>query len=75
MVKSTEPECKLCLEEDEMSLHIIALCPTLAKQTLYSLGTLFLEPPLKWSPEATQFLWDIMISLKDLDLIPLDSLE
>jgi len=47
MVKSTELECRLCLEEDETSFHIIALCPALAKQRLHSLGTLFLEPPPK----------------------------
>ena len=44
-----ESECRLCLEDDETSHHIMAACPALARVRLEVLGSPFLDTPLHWS--------------------------
>lgn len=47
---SVDPDCRLCMEADETSLHIIADCPALAGERHRTFGEFFLEAPLYWSP-------------------------
>ena len=55
--RTEDSECRLCLEDDETSFHIIAECPALARQRLMSLGRIILGKPLQWTiKEITSFL-------------------
>ena len=51
-------ECRLCLEDEETSFHILAECPALAAQRLNVFGTPFLkQTSLEWTPqEIASFL-------------------
>jgi len=49
-----ESECRLCLEDEESSFHIVAECPALARPRLQVLGSSILAEPLTWS--VTQVL-------------------
>jgi len=42
-------ECRLCLEDEETSFHIVAECPALARQRLATLGNIVLSLPLVWN--------------------------
>ncbi len=57
MDKSVSKECRLCLEEEETSFHIVAECPVLARTRLMVFGTHVLNAPLTWStPQVLSFL-------------------
>ena len=45
----TDNECRLCLEDEETSLHIAAECPALAAVRQQIFGTPFHSTPLRWS--------------------------
>ncbi len=47
--ESVSSKCRLCLEEDETSFHIIAECPALALTRLMVFGTHIQSNPLTWS--------------------------
>jgi len=47
--KSSDNECRLCMEDEESSLHFIAECPALAVQRLSVFGIHHLSIPLNWS--------------------------
>ncbi|XP_077255623.1 uncharacterized protein LOC143893775 [Temnothorax americanus] len=42
--RSSTPDCRLCGEEEETSLHILGQCPAYARRRLVTLGSAFLEP-------------------------------
>ena len=44
-VSGSEPTCRLCLEADESSWHVIAECPALWQQRADTLQTHFMESP------------------------------
>ena len=44
-----ERECRLCLEEEESSFHIMAECPALARPRHQVFGQAFQNTPLQWS--------------------------
>ena len=44
-----ESECRLCLEDEESSFHIVAECPALARARQSVLGHHVLASPLTWS--------------------------
>ena len=48
------PECRLCLEDEESSWHVVAECPALAEPRRQVFGTCVLPTPLEWHP--TQLL-------------------
>ena len=41
--------CRLCLEEEETSFHVMAECPALARPRLEVFGTPFQRTPLQWT--------------------------
>ena len=47
--EDTDNECRLCLEDEETSLHIMAECPALARVRQQVFGTPFQSTPLQWS--------------------------
>ena len=51
-----DSECRLCLEDEESSFHVIAECPALGNARLTVFGTHHLEQPLKWSSQMLTFL-------------------
>ena len=50
------PECRLCLEDEESSFHVVAECPALAGKRREILGEPFLKTPLTWSDQIATFL-------------------
>ena len=48
--------CRLCLEGEESSFHVIAECPALARQRHEVFGTIRLGTPLAWSDQMSVFL-------------------
>jgi len=51
--KELDPTCRFCLEEDESSFHVIALCPAFCRQRYFTLGSVFLgQETLEWSPQS-----------------------
>ena len=44
-----ENMCRLCLEEEETSFHVMAECPALARPRLEVFGTPFQRTPLQWT--------------------------
>ena len=42
--KSEDADCRLCLEDEETSFHVIAECPALARQRQQTFGKCFLAP-------------------------------
>ena len=60
--------CRLCLEDEETSFHIVAECPALASIRVPALGSAILLQPLTWSPQLAMFVRGQAIgSLFDLD--------
>ena len=56
--------CRLCLEDDESSWHVVAECPALARTRLQVFGTHCLESPPNWSPnQLSQFLRERSVRL------------
>jgi ribonuclease HI len=51
-----DPICRLCLEEEETSLHVVAECPALARTRLEIFGAHVLDLPLQWSDRMATFL-------------------
>lgn len=51
--KDDSNECRLCLEDEETSFHIVAECPALAEPRLLTFGTCFQKPPLQWTTKET----------------------
>jgi len=49
-------DCRLCLEDEETTHHIVAECPALALTRRQIFGSDYLTVPLKWSPQLTMFL-------------------
>ena len=50
-------ECRLCMEDDESSWHVVAECPALARTRLSVFGSHALEAPPNWSPnQLARFL-------------------
>ena len=47
--ESQDKECRLCLEDEETSSHIIADCPALARIRFGIFGAPFVTFPLQWS--------------------------
>ena len=47
--QTTDSECRLCMEDDETSIHIMAECPALAFARLKTFGNTFQSSPLSWS--------------------------
>ncbi len=43
-----EPDCRLCLEDEETSWHLMAECPALWKSRQETFQQTFLEPPPEW---------------------------
>ena len=65
LVRETgEAECRLCLEDEETSFHIVAECPALAEPRLRVFGTLCLDAQaLQWSSrEIASFIREASIS-------------
>ena len=46
---NADNECRLCLEDEETTLHIMAECPALAAVRLQVFGIPFQSIPLRWS--------------------------
>ena len=53
-ISGVDPTCRLCLEEEETSYHIISECPALWSLRQNSFNTFFLEEPSKWKPHQLQ---------------------
>ena len=53
-ISGVNPTCRLCLEEEETSWHIISECPALWSLRQNSFGTFFLEEPSNWKPHQLQ---------------------
>ena len=52
-----DDECRLCMEGEESSFHLVAECPALARTRLSIFGDFVLEVPLQWSrSQVTSFL-------------------
>ena len=49
VLENDENECRLCLEDEETTLHIMAECPALARVRAQIFGTTFQSTPLLWS--------------------------
>ncbi len=66
-----DSECRLCMEDDESSYHVVAECPALAVQRQMIFGKTFLAQPLLWSiKRLTSFVLEASIgSLLDPDTI------
>ena len=47
--ENDDNECRLCMEDEETSFHIMAECPALARVRMEILGRPFLGTPLQWS--------------------------
>ena len=58
-----ENKCHLCLEDQQISFHIMAKCPALAEPSLRVFGTPFLyQPSLRWSSrEIASFIHEASI--------------
>ena len=57
LIGDTDEEmCRLCEEDEESSLHIIAECPALANIRLQNFGEPFLKLPLIWSHQMASFI-------------------
>ena len=60
--KGRRQESRLCLEDEETSLHIVAQCPALARIRMQVFGRVLLKEPLAWSVnELTSFLQEASI--------------
>ena len=56
--------CRLCLEDEESSWHIVAECPALAVKRREVFETHCLESPPDWSPhQLSQFLRERTVRL------------
>ena len=69
-----DSECRLCLEDDETSIHVIAECPALAEARLRCFGQAFRTTPLQWtSKEVASFISEASIGflLDPTDLLGL----
>ncbi len=51
-----DDQCRLCMEDEESSFHIIAECPALATARRTTFGTHCLVQPLEWSHQVLMFL-------------------
>ena len=69
--KTTDPECRYCMEDDESSFHIIGDCPAFAVQRWAAFGAFTLTHPLKWSPAVLTFIRNTQIEHL-LDLVQED---
>lgn len=62
--KTDDVECRLCLEDEESSYHIVAECPALAECRLRVFGTPFQTTSLQWeTKEVTSFVHEAQIGL------------
>ena len=60
--RSEDTDCRLCLEDEETSFHVIAECPALARQRQQIFGKCFLAPPLHWTTwEVASFIREAQI--------------
>ena len=55
MDPSISPECRLCMEEEETSFHVIAECPALVQARLLIFGVPLLKKPFSWSVNETGY--------------------
>jgi ribonuclease HI len=46
--KTTDKECRFCLEDEETTFHVMAECPAFARIRLNELGAITLSEPLSW---------------------------
>ncbi len=53
---ATYSECRLCLEDEETSHHIVAECPALGYARFQVFGVIALKQPLVWSGEMVRFI-------------------
>ena len=71
-----EEECRLCLEDEESTFHVIAECPALWATRQQVFGVHTLEAPLTWSTQMSIFLRGKtighLLGLGDLDQVALD---
>ena len=52
-----DSECRLCMEDEETSWHILTACPAIAVQRQMVFGAAFRQAPLQWSTkEVARFL-------------------
>ena len=47
-ISGIDPTCRLCLEEDETSFHIVGECPALLSKRIEAFQSRFLENPPEW---------------------------
>ena len=60
--KTGDADCRLCLEDEETAIHVIAECPALARPRLQTFGKCFLALPLQWSiQEVASFIREAQI--------------
>ena len=68
-----DPECRLCMEDDESSLHLLYECPALGTKRLDILGYAFKTTPcngepIRCLPTLAHFInmvWEIAINTKN----------
>ena len=66
-----DPLCRLCMEDEESTLHIVAECPALARHRQEIFEVPFLETPLHWTDQMSAFLSGTLIGR----LLGLEGLE
>lgn len=66
-----DPTCRLCMEDEETTLHIVAECPALARRRQEIFEVPFLTTPLHWTPQMSAFLSGAsigrLLGLEDLE--------